>query len=303
MKKFTDRNVPDQSGKTFFISGANTGIGFECAKVLASKNARVLLGCRNLNKAENAKQAILNEFSNANVSCIILDLSDFESVRAAAEVVNREPHLDVLINNAGIMMPPLEYTVQGFESQFGVNHLGPFLLTSLLLDKLRARPKARIVNTSSLAHLKGKIYFDDINAKQSYNKVNRYCQSKLANLLFTYELQRYLDNDPSDLISVACHPGVASTELSRHFPRCSQLIAPIARLLFNTPLEGAWPTLMAATSNSVQAADYFGPSKRMQMVGPAMVATPKNNALDTQVAKKLWAISCDMTEVYPFKQT
>lgn len=302
MTQFTDSNVPDQSGKTILITGANTGIGFECAKVLACKNARVLIGCRNPDKAESAKRLILSGQPNANISCVTLDLGDLESVRAAAEVVNREPRLDVLINNAGIMTPPLEYTAQGFESQFGVNHLGPFLLTGLLLDKLRATPNARVVSTSSLAHHSGDINFDDINAKNDYNTGNRYSQSKLANILFSYELQRRLDGSdagkqPSDLISVGCHPGVADTELSRHLPSWFKVVAPLVRLLCNTPLQGAWPTLMAATSDQVKAADFCGPCKRKQTAGPAMIVRANRKAKDVELAKKLWDLSCEMTGI------
>jgi len=306
MALFTDKSVADQSGKTFFITGANTGIGFECAKVLAGKNARVLMGCRNPEKAENAKRVILSEQPDADIHCVALDLGDLDSVRAAAKVVNREPRLDVLINNAGIMTPPLGYTAQGFESQFGVNHLGPFLLTNLLLDRLRATPHARVVNTSSLAHHSGDIDFDDINAKNGYKTGSRYSQSKLANILFSYELQRRLDvseggGQPSDLISVACHPGVADTELARHLPVWFRWFMPVVRLLCNTPRQGAWPTLMVATADNIKATDFCGPSKRKQTAGPAMLVRSSRKARDPELAKKLWDISCEMTGVEPLK--
>jgi len=306
MTVFTNKNVPDQAGKTFFITGANTGIGFECAKVLAGKNARVLIGCRNPDKAESAKQAILSELPSADISCVALDLGDLESVRAAAEVVNREPRLDVLINNAGIMTPPLEHTAQGFESQFGVNHLGPFMLTGLLLDKLSATENARVVNTTSLAHHSGVIDFDDINAKNGYKTGSRYSQSKLANILFSYELQRRLDDkerdrQPSDLICVTCHPGVADTELSRHLPVWFKCFMPVVRLLCNTPRQGAWPTLMAATADNIKATDFCGPSKRKQTAGPAMLVRSSRQARDPELAKKLWDMSCEMTGFEPLK--
>jgi len=266
----------------------------------------VLIGCRNPEKAESAKRLILDELPNADIHCVALDLGDLDSVRAAAEVVNREPRLDVLINNAGIMTPPLEYTAQGFESQFGVNHLGPFLLTALLLDKLRATPHARVVSTSSLAHHSGDIDFDDINAKSGYKTGSRYSQSKLANILFSYELQRRLDDgekdrQPSDLISVACHPGVADTELARHLPVWFKFVMPLVRWLCNTPLQGAWPTLMAATVEHIKATDFCGPSKRKQTAGPAMLVRSSRKARDPELAKKLWGISCEMTGVEPLK--
>ena len=301
MTHFTDSNVPDQSGKTFFITGANTGIGFECARVLAGRNARVLIGCRNLGKAESAKQAILREVAGADISIVALDLGDLDSVRAAAEVVKREPRLDVLINNAGIMTPPLEYTAQGFESQFGVNHLGPFALTGLLLDKLSSTAGARVVNTSSLAHHSGDIDFDDINAKNGYKTGQRYSQSKLANLLFSYELQRRLESARADVISVSCHPGVANTELLRHLPSWVKIITPVVRLLFNTPLQGAWPTLMAATAEHIKADDYCGPSQRKQTAGPAVIVRSSRKARDPVLGKKLWDVSCEMTGVETLK--
>lgn len=236
---FTAMHVPDQSGKTFFITGGNAGIGFESAKILAAKNARVLIGCRSNAKAEQARQEILDEVPCADIVIVSLDLGDLESIKSAAATVNREPRLNVLINNAGIMTPPLERTKQGFESQWGVNHLGPFVLTALLLDKLMATPASRVVNTSSIAHNVGVINFKDINAEHKYNTQSCYSQSKLANLLFSYELQQRLTDRGADVLSVACHPGIADTELSRHMPSWVRFTTPLVRLLFNNPAEGA----------------------------------------------------------------
>ena len=236
MKGFTAADVPDQTGKTVFITGANTGLGYEAAKVLAGMGARVLIGCRSRDKAQQARSKIMAQHPAADVAVVELDLGSLDSVKKAAAVVAKEPRLDVLINNAGIMIPPYELTREGFESQFGVNHLGPFALTALLLDKLRSTPDSRVVSTSSIAHKQGKIYFDDINAEQRYNAVVRYAQSKLANLYFTYELQRRLAAAGDNTISVAAHPGIATTELSRYLPRALVMLTPLFQPLFNLSL-------------------------------------------------------------------
>ncbi len=299
MKTFTAADVPDQTGKTILITGANTGLGFEAAKVLAKNNARVLIGCRSKDKAEHARQEILAQHPRADVAIIELDLASLASVKKAAAKVAREDRLDVLINNAGIMVPPYELTEDGFESQFGVNHLGPFALTGLLLDKLRATPDARVVSTASIAHKRGKIYFDDINAEQGYNAMARYAQSKIANLYFAYELQRRLAATGETTISVAAHPGIADTELSRYLPKPLMRLAPLFRPLFNTAAEGAWPTLCAATWAGVKGGAYYGPSKRQETAGPATRVRSNRRSHDQAVAKKLWDLSIELTGVDP----
>ena len=299
MKGFTAADVPDQTGKTVFITGANTGLGYEAAKVLAGMGARVLIGCRSRDKAEQARSKIMAQHPAAEVAVVELDLGSLDSVKKAAAVVAKEPHLDVLINNAGIMIPPYELTREGFESQFGVNHLGPFALTALLLDKLRSTPDSRVVSTSSIAHKQGKIYFDDINAEQRYNSVVRYAQSKLANLYFTYELQRRLAAAGDNTISVAAHPGIATTELSRYLPRALVMLTPLFQPLFNTAAQGAWPTLCAATMPGVRGGDYYGPSKRRETAGPAVKVKSTGRSHDRAVARELWELSIAMTGVDP----
>lgn len=299
MKNFTAADVPDQTGKTLLITGANTGLGFEAAKVLAGKGARVLIGCRSKDKAEQARKNILADHPNADVVIVELDLGSLTSVKKAAAAVAREPRLDLLINNAGIMIPPYELTRDGFESQFGVNHLGPFALTGLLLDKLRGTPGARVVNTASIAHKRGKIYFDDINAEQGYNAMMRYAQSKIANLYFTYELQRRLEAAGDSLISVAAHPGIADTELLRYIPKPLTAVAPLVRLCFNTQAQGAWPTLCAATLEGVKGGDYYGPSRLRETSGPAIKVRSNRRSHDREVARKLWDLSIEMTGVDP----
>jgi NAD(P)-dependent dehydrogenase (short-subunit alcohol dehydrogenase family) len=297
---FTADDVPDQSGRTILVTGANTGIGFEAAAVLAGRGARVLLGCRDASRAADALSRIQARHPDADIVVVPLDQGNLASVADAAAQIAREPRLDVLINNAGIMMPPLQHTTDGFESQLGVNHLGTFALTCQLLGLLDRTPDARVVVTSSLAHRTGQINLDDLGAEHSYDRQGRYQQSKLANLLFAFELQRRLIAAGSGTAVVACHPGIAATELGRHFPAI--LRAPLmaaAGLLLNTPAQGAWPTLMAATSPDVGAGGYVGPSRRNEMAGPAVLVATARRARDEQMMSKLWERSVQMTGIDP----
>src|SRR5213079_3377574 len=189
---FTEANVPDQRGKHFIVTGANTGLGFEASRVLAARGARVLLACRDKGKAEIAMAQIRQATPRADLAFLPLDQADLASVRTAAELAAKEPRIDVLVNNAGVMIPPLTRTRQGFELQFGVNHLGAFALTALLLPKLSQTKGARVVVTSSLTHRHAKLDWKDLNAEQSYHRIARYAASKLANALFFFELDRRL---------------------------------------------------------------------------------------------------------------
>jgi len=299
MATFTDSDVPDQSGRTLLVTGANTGIGFEAARVLAAHGGRVLLACRSEARANDAMERIRADVADADLRFVPLDQGDLSSVSAAAELVAEEDRLDVLINNAGIMMPPRELTTDGFESQLGVNHLGTFALTGHLLAKLAETDGSRVVVTSSIAHRGGKIHFDDIDASEKYGAQERYQQSKLANLLFMYELDRRLRAADSPTIAVGCHPGIAQTELGRHMPKFVQLATPLLSFLMNSPLQGAWPTLMAATSPDIEGGDYTGPSKRGETAGPAEKVSSKDQARDEDTASRLWDLSIEMTGVDP----
>jgi NAD(P)-dependent dehydrogenase (short-subunit alcohol dehydrogenase family) len=297
MSSYTETSVPAQGGKTVFVTGANTGIGYEAARVLAERGARVLLGCRSEAKANHARERIRRRRPDADVAWIPLDLTSLKSIAAAAELVRVEPRLDVLVNNAGVMIPPKTLTEDGFELQFGVNHLGHFALTGHLLDRLAATPGARVVNVSSGAHKGGRIDFDDPHASRSYHPMRRYQMSKAANLYFTFELARRLGKRGIDVTAVACHPGVADTELSRTFPRWFWLVAPLFRPLFNTPAEGALPTLLAATAADARPRDYYGPTKRGETArgaGPAVIA---DSIRDEGVARRLWDLSTQLTGV------
>ena len=299
--QFTADDVPDQRGKRIFITGANTGVGFETAKVLAHKGARVLLGCRNTDRGNEAVARIVGAHPEADVELIHLDLADLASVRRAAEAVGREPQLDVLVNNAGVMWNPKTLTADGFESQFGVNHLGHFALTGLLLPNLEAAPSSRIVTVSSTGHRlgRGEIFFDDINAEGSYHPRKRYYASKLANLLFTYELDRRLRGAGSSSIAVAVHPGGSDTELTRHLPpflqRSFKLMAPV----MNTAAQGAWPSELAATASGVEGGQYFGPSRYAELSGPAKQVESSKASKDPVKARRLWDLSIEMTGVDP----
>jgi NAD(P)-dependent dehydrogenase (short-subunit alcohol dehydrogenase family) len=302
---FTAANVPNQSGKTFFVTGANTGIGFEAAKVLAGRGGRVLLGCRNSEKGKDALARIAHAHPGANIELIEIDLADLASVRKAAEIVAREPRLDVLVNNAGVMWNPKTVTKDGFESQFGVNHLGHFALTGLLLPKLVETPKSRIVIVSSLGHRQGNhdLFWDDINADQDYHPRTRYYASKLANLLHMYELDRRLRGKGSSTIALAVHPGAADTELPRYVTGPVGLVAraliPVIRRFMNTAEGGAWPTLLAATAPGVEGGQYFGPGGRGEMAGPATQVDSSDASKDPGRAKQLWDLSMEMTGVDP----
>src|SRR5436189_3636405 len=228
-KGFTETNVPKQTGKSFIVTGANAGVGFEIARVLAARGARVLLGCREQTRALDAIARIKRITPNADLVWLTLDLGDLDSVRTAAEIAAKEPRIDALINNAAIMNPPLTRTKQGFESQFGVNHLGVFALTSLLLPKLAETPASRVVVTSSIAHLKAKIDWDDLNADKSYIKSDRYGASKLASELFFFELDRRLRASKSPVSAIGVNPGVANTSLGRQMGT-DQIEGPIVGL-------------------------------------------------------------------------
>ena len=297
---FTAADVPDQAGRTFFITGANTGIGFEAARVLAGKGARVLLGCRSRERADAAVDRIRDEHPAADVGVVGLDLGDLATVRRAAEEVAQEPRLDVLVNNAGIMVPPRQLTADGFESQFGINHLGHFALTGLLLPKLRDAEGARIVTVSSNAHKGGAIAFDDIHAERRYSRIGRYGMSKLANLLFTYELQRRLAASGARAVAVACHPGASTTELSRHLPEALlRIVLLLSSWMVQSATDGALPTLRAAADPEVEGGQYYGPAYRFEMRGPPVLVRAHRAGHDPVAARRLWNLSIELTGVDP----
>lgn len=293
MSGFTESDVPDQAGRTFIVTGANAGLGFEVARVLAGRGARVLLGCRDRGKAEAAMARI-----GGDVAHLPLDLADLDSVRRAADLASAEARIDGLINNAGIMFPPLGHTAQGFELQFGVNHFGGFALTGLLLPKLAETPGARVVVTASLAHRRGTIDWDDLDARRGYNRGQRYCDSKLANMLHFAELDRRLRASGSPVRAMGCHPGVAATELMRHSGPF-RFVTPLMGLFLNTAAQGAWPALQAATDPAAEGGDYYGPRGLNEMRGASGKASRSARAQDAELARRLWDVSVARTGIDP----
>jgi NAD(P)-dependent dehydrogenase (short-subunit alcohol dehydrogenase family) len=285
----------DQTGRVAIVTGSNSGIGFETARVLAEKGAIVVMACRNLEKAGPKADEIRSAHTGANVEVMELDLSDLDSVRRFAEAFRaRHSRLDLLINNAGIMVPPYGQTEQGFETQFGVKHLGHFALTGSLLDLITSTPGSRIVTVSSVAHYLGKIQFSDLNWEKGYKAQPAYGQSKLANLLFTYELQRRLAAAGKDTLAVAAHPGWTETNLQEH----AKGVKFMNRFLAQKPLMGALPTLYAATEPSVNGAEYYGPSGFMEMNGSPKRVKSNKRSYDQNVAKQLWDVSEELTGVH-----
>jgi hypothetical protein len=302
--KWIARDVPDLAGKTIVVTGGNSGIGFEAARVLAEKRAHVVLACRDPAKARGAVDAIRAEHSGASLESMPLDLASLESVRRfASDFSARHAKLDVLCNNAGVMAIPYRKTADGFEMQLGTNHLGHFALTGLLLDRLLAAPGARVVNVSSTAHKMGRMDFDDLQSERGYRKWIAYGQSKLANLLFTYELQRRLERAAAAAMSVACHPGYSATNLQAVGPQMSgsALMASVMqlgnRLLSQSAAMGALPTLYAATSADVHGADYIGPDGFFENTGYPQKTTSSGRSHDRDAASRLWTISEELTGV------
>jgi len=299
-KGFKAKDVAAQAGKCFLVTGANTGLGFETSKVLAAKGARVLMACRNEDKARKAMERIRMAVPGANLSYVHLDQADIGSVHDCAHrIIADEPRLDVLVNNAGVMFPPLQRTAQGHELQFGVNHLAPFALTGLLLPKLAETTGSRVVITSSLAHKGGNIDWDDLDAHKSYKRTQRYSDSKLMNLLHLLELDRRLKAAGSTVTAYACHPGFAKTDLDRH-SGFFRVFFPLAGVIFNSAAQGAWPTLQAATAPDAVPGEFYGPQRLGGASGPSGISKRTDMARDPELAQRLWTISEQMTGVrYP----
>ena len=290
---FDINKLPSQKGRIAIITGSNIGLGYEAALALAKKEMKIILACRNTDKANQAKNNILKAYSKADLEVIPLDLSKLASVRAfATSYLDKYTTLDVLMNNAGVMVPPYTETEDGFELQLGVNHLGHFLLTKLLMPAILATPNSRVVSLSSIAHRQGRINFDDLNSKKKYSATSAYGQSKLACLMFAYELQRRLDQAGiKQTISTVAHPGVSNTNLSQHIPNW---LRPIMFVLFSwathVPANAAKPQVWAAIGDA-QGGDFFGPTGMGEMKGKTGKVKARPHAHDQQVAKKLWEVS------------
>jgi NAD(P)-dependent dehydrogenase (short-subunit alcohol dehydrogenase family) len=289
---WSEADIPDLSHRVAVVTGANSGIGFETARALAAKGARVILGCRSRTKGPQAAARIRDAVPGADVLFATLDLGSLASIEMFAKEVGAEvDHVDFLCNNAGVMMPPLGHTEDGFELQFGTNHLGHFALTAHLLPLLRETPGARVVTVSSLMHFAGWIHFADLNSDRRYNAALAYAQSKVANLLFARELARRLDAANIGVVSAAAHPGSTRTELQRH----SDLMHAAVRFFAQDAPAGALPTLYAIVADGVRTGDYFGP--QFGIVGAPSRAISSPLARNRDIARRLWEVSEDLTGV------
>jgi NAD(P)-dependent dehydrogenase (short-subunit alcohol dehydrogenase family) len=293
--KWTSDDVPGQQGRLAVVTGANTGLGFETARVLAVRGASVVLAVRDTEKGKRAAARIAGAVPGADVMVQRLDLASLDSVRAAAgELRARHPRIDLLVNNAGVMLTPRQTTGDGFELQFGTNHLGHFAFTGLLLEQMLPVPGSRVVTVSSLAHRVGaRINFADLQSERSYSRLGAYGQSKLANLMFTYELQRRLSG-AGTTIAVAAHPGLAATELSRYTPAIVAFF--YARVSQQAAL-GALPTLRAATDPGVAGGQYYGPGGLFGARGYPNLAHSSRRSHDTAIQRRLWTVSEELTGV------
>ena len=303
MNAWSVANIPSQQGKLAVVTGATGGLGYETALVLAGAGAEVLVTGRNTEKGRVAIDRINRAVPSAKVRFEMLDLASLRSVRAfAAKMVANGQPVDLLINNAGVMdLPGRRLTEDGFEMQFGTNHLSHFALTGLLLPVLHSAEAPRVVNVSSLAHRGGKIDFDDLQAERKYRSWPAYQQSKLANLLFTFELQRRSDSNGWGLMSNAAHPGYARTDLIPNGPGTGGLKGAGAKLvgsfMSHSAAAGALPTLFAATSSAAMPMGYYGPNGFYELKGPVAPAKVLPQAKDETVARKLWEVSERLTGV------
>jgi len=292
-KKWDINNIPDQKGRTVIVTGSSSGIGFETARVLALKNAEVVIAVRNSEKGKKAADEILKEKKDAKVVVMIIDLTDLSSVKEFADSFRKKyKKLDILINNAGVMVPPYSKTKDGFELQMGTNHMGHFSLTVQLLDMITGTKGSRIVNVSSMAHKYGNINFDDLNwEKRKYKPMRSYGDSKIANLYFTSELSKKLKEKGTDTKVTSAHPGWTATDLQRHNSAADFLNGFFAQKVNM----GALPTLYAALIEDAESGDFFGPSGFMEMKGYPKKVSPNKLAQNQEKAEELWAVSEKLT--------
>ncbi len=295
-RKETAKKLKEQNheGKTVIITGANSGIGYQMARWMASGGARVIMACRNEKKAAVAAEKIHSNKADAGLHIMHLDLASLESVRKfAGEFRKTYDKLDLLVNNAGVMATPHRKTSDGFEWQFGINHLGHFALTGYLLELLNKTGGSRVVTVTSIAHFKGQLHFDDLSGESWYSRMKAYRQSKLANLLFAYELQKRLKRSGSGTISVAAHPGLSSTNIVwLPFP-----LTLLKELVLMSAAKGSLPVLMAATGESIKGGEYIGPAGIKQSYGYPAVLRSSAESYNEDLREKLWEVSEQMTGI------
>ena len=302
--KWSAADVPDQSGRVAIVTGSNTGIGYGAAAVLAAKGAHVVLAVRNIDKGNDAKARITAASPNAVVTVQELDLTSLDNIRKAAdELRTAHPRIDLLINNAGVMYTDKAKTKDGFELQFGTNHLGHFALTGQLLVNMLAVDGSRVVTVSSVGHrIRARIHFEDLQLDNNYDRVVAYGQSKLANLLFTYELARRLNLKAAPTIATAAHPGAADTDLLRNMPGGIRQVSQFfwTNFIAQNADMGALPTLRAATDPGAKNAEYYGPGGFGEQRGAPKVVKSSAQSHDEDIQRRLWSVSEELTGVkYP----
>ena len=300
MEQWTTADIPDLTGKAAIITGANSGVGYETALELARHGATTIFACRSSSRGESALRRIKKAIPSADVQLAILDLGDLSSISEfAQDFKDTHEKLDMLINNAGIMATPYRSTADGFESQFGTNHLGHFALTAELIPVITAAPSSRVVNVSSLAHRGESIDFENLQTgNRNYNRWRAYGRSKLANLIFTYELQRRLASAGIQHVeSLAAHPGVSRTNIAQGLGWIGKIAMPVAGLFFQSAQMGALPILRAATDPEARGGQYYGPNKPNERKGYPVIVTSSSESHDTEVARRLWEQSEKLTGV------
>jgi len=302
--KWKTSNIPDLKGKIALVTGANSGLGFYTSLELARKGALVIMAARNKERGNTAVEKIRSEIPTAELQFMKLDLANLELVKYFADSFIEEfERLDIMVNNAGVMALPLMRTIQGFEMQFGTNHLGHFALTALMINHIEKTPGARIVNVSSTAHKFGKINFDDLNSERSYSKWAAYGQSKLANMLFTYELNRRMRLAGKQTKVMASHPGYADTNLQirggeMEGSKANVWVNNLMNKIFAQPAwKGALPSLYAATCDLAESGKYYGPSGFGSMRGYPREEKVNPKLINPEVAKRLWEESERLTGV------
>jgi len=300
--KWTANNIPDMTGKVIIITGANSGLGFESSIALAGKGAKIVLACRNVQKAKAALADLKKSVRGANAEIMPLDLASQKSIHTFAEAFKAKyDRLDILLNNAGIMQVPYGTTEDGFERQFGTNHLGHFALTGLLIDLIKKTPNARVVTMSSGAHTMASMDFSNLqyDGGKGYSSMTAYGRSKLANLLFTYELQRRFEGENIDAIALAAHPGGANTNLNSHLNKSlmNKITKPIMDSMMQSAAMGALPSLRAATDPKAKGGQYYGPGGFMGNSGYPVIAKSSKRSHNATIQSNLWQISEKLTGV------
>jgi len=301
-EKWTLQNMPDLTGKVIIVTGGNSGLGYSSVVAFASKGAEVILACRSIERGDAAKNEIIANHKDAKLKVMQLDLMDLKSVNLfVANFKQAYTKLDVLLNNAGIMTVPYGLTADSFEKQLGTNHLGHFALTGLLMDVISKTPKSRVVNVSSIAHKNGEMDYNNLQFENEigYTPMKAYGRSKLANLLFTYELQRYFEANQIDSIAVAAHPGVSNTHLGDHLKDkfIYKLVGPLINTIIQKPEIGALAQIRAAIDDKVSGSDYYGAKGLFEMWGHPVLVKSTASSHNEESAKRLWEESEKLTRV------